>query len=83
MVNHVMVVIDINPFRITSEHLINIHTGRNADPEVHYDLTNVENIGMKALSVSLNSDKKPQLQSNSINSTHTLWPSQMEKGDVY
>ena len=58
MVNHVMAAIDINPFRITSEYLINIHTGQNADPEVHHDLTNVENIGMKALSVSLNSDKK-------------------------
>ena len=58
MVNHVMAAIDINPFRITSEHLINIHTGQNAEPEVHHDLTNVENIGMKALSVSLNSDKK-------------------------
>ena len=58
MVNHVMAAIDITPFRITSEYLINIHTGQNADPEVHHDLTNVEHIGMKAPSVSLNNDKR-------------------------
>ena len=47
MVNHVMAAIDINPFRIPSEHLINIHTGQNADPEENHNLTNVENIEMK------------------------------------
>ena len=57
MVNHVMA-IDINPFQITSKHLININSGQNADPEVHHDLTNVENIGMKALTLALKSDKK-------------------------
>ena len=29
MVNHVITAIDINPFRITSEHLNNIHTGQS------------------------------------------------------
>ena len=63
-----MAVIDINPFQITSEHLINIHTGQNADLEVHHDLTNVENIGMKALSVSLNSDKKTTVKLKTFHS---------------
>ena len=58
MVNHVLADIDINPFRIIREHLINIHTGQNADPAVHHVLSNVDNIGMITLSVSLNSDKK-------------------------
>ena len=58
MMNHVMAAIDINPFQITSEHLINIKSGQNADPEVQHDLTNVENIGMNALTLALKSDKK-------------------------
>ena len=66
-----MAAIDINPFRNTSVHLINIHTGQNAAPEVHHDLTNVEKMGMKALSVLLNSDKKTTTTTVKLKTFHS------------
>ena len=58
MVKHVMPAIYINPFQITSENLINVKSGQNADHEVRHDLTNVENIWIKVLNPALNVDKK-------------------------
>ena len=78
MLSYVMAAIHINPFRITSEHLINIHTCQNAE---HHGLTNVENIAMKALSVSLNSDKKTTTTVKL--KTFHLWPSQMGNKEMY
>jgi hypothetical protein len=58
MVLRVMAAIDINPFTATTTALVNISTGQHAEPAVEEHLTNVKELGLRALSEAIAGDQK-------------------------
>lgn len=58
MVLKVIAAIETNPFATTMPALTNISTGQRADPEVQDQLTNVKEVGLRALSDSIVGDQR-------------------------